>query len=43
MTPIIAQPGRQAHPGPHPDAAAWQRRDRLARATAEDMEAALGS
>ena len=39
MSTIIAQPGRQAHP--NPDAAARQRRDRLARATAEEMESAL--
>jgi hypothetical protein len=43
MPPIIAQRGRPGHrePGPHPDALARQRRDRLARATAEDMESAL--
>ncbi len=41
MSPIITQPGRQAHPDLHPDAAARQRRDLLARATAQDMEAAL--
>jgi hypothetical protein len=41
MSTIIAQPGRPAHPDPHPDAAARQRRDRLARATVEDMESAL--
>ena len=41
MSTIIAQPGRPAHPGQHPDAAARQRRDRLARATVEDMEKAL--
>jgi hypothetical protein len=43
MPIIIAQPGRPGHPDsdPHPDAAARRRRDRLARATAEDMEAAL--
>jgi hypothetical protein len=41
MSTIIAQPGRPAHPGQHPDALARQRRDRLARATAEDMESAL--
>ena len=39
MQAIIAQPGPNAHPGP--DAAARQRADRLARATAEQMEAAL--
>jgi hypothetical protein len=37
MSTIIAQPGRPAHP----DAAARRRRDRLARTTAGDMEAAL--
>jgi hypothetical protein len=41
MSTIIAQPGRPAHPDPHPDAAARRRRDRLARATVEDMESAL--
>jgi hypothetical protein len=41
MSTIIAQPGRQAHQDPHPDAAARQRRDRLAKATAQDMESAL--
>jgi hypothetical protein len=41
MTTIIVQPGRPAHREPHPDAAARQRQDRLARATAEDMESAL--
>ena len=43
MSTIIAQPGRQAHPhpDPYPDAAARQRRDRLAAATVEDMESAL--
>jgi hypothetical protein len=41
MSTIIAQPGPQAHPEPHPDAAARQRRDRLARASAEDMQSAL--
>ena len=41
MSTIITQPGRSAHPDQHPDAAARQRRDRLARATAEDMESAL--
>ena len=39
MQPIIAQPGRHAHP--NPDAAARQRRDRLAKATADQMESAL--
>ena len=40
MSPIIAQPGRYPHPPgePHPDALARQRRDRLARATAQDLE-----
>ena len=41
MSPIITQPGRQAHLGPQPDAAARQRRNRLARANVEDMELAL--
>jgi hypothetical protein len=43
MSPMIAQPGRYPHPHgePHPDALARQRRDRLARATAQDMESAL--
>jgi hypothetical protein len=41
MSPIITQAGRQAHLGPQPDAAARQRRDRLARANVEDMESAL--
>ena len=36
---IIAQPGQDAHPDP--DAAARQRGDRLAKATADQMEAAL--
>ena len=39
MSTIIAQPGGRAHSDP--DAAARQRRDRLARATAEEMESAL--
>ena len=39
MTPIITQPGAPAHV--HPDEAARKRRDRLARATAEQAEAAL--
>jgi len=39
MSTIIAQPGVRAHPDP--DEAARQRRDRLARATAEEMESAL--
>ena len=51
MSTIIARPARPAHPDPrpqpephpepHPDAAARQRRDLLARATARDMETAL--
>ena len=43
MSTIIAQPGRPAHPepDPHPDELARQRRDLLARASAEDMETAL--
>ena len=43
MSTMIAQPGRYAHPHgeSHPDALARQRRDRVARATAEDMESAL--
>ena len=43
MSTIIAQPGRPAHPepDPNPDALARQRRDLLARASAEDMETAL--
>jgi hypothetical protein len=41
MSTIIAQPAREAHPDEHPDAAARRRRDRLARANAGDMEAAL--
>jgi hypothetical protein len=40
MQTIIAQPGRGAYPDP--DAAARQRADRLAKATSEQMEAALG-
>jgi hypothetical protein len=39
MSPIITQPGAPAHV--HPDEAARQRRDRLARATAGQAEAAL--
>ena len=39
MVPIIAQPGLPAHV--HPDEAARRRRDRLARATAGQAEAAL--
>jgi hypothetical protein len=39
MSPIITQPGVPAHV--HPDEAARNRRDRLARATAEQAEAAL--
>jgi hypothetical protein len=38
---IIAPPGRYPHQGQHPDAAARQRRDRLAKASAADMEKAL--
>jgi len=39
MSPIISQPGSPAHV--HPDEAARKRRDRLARATAGQAEAAL--
>jgi len=39
MQTIITQPSQDAHPDP--DAAARQRADQLARATAEQMEAAL--
>ena len=39
MSPIITQPGAPAHV--HPDEAARKRRDRLARSTAEQAEAAL--
>jgi hypothetical protein len=39
MQTIIAQPGPDAHPDP--DAAARQRADQLARATADQVEAAL--
>ena len=39
MSPIITQPGAPAHV--HPDEAARKRGDRLARATAEQAEAAL--
>jgi hypothetical protein len=39
MQPIITQPDRHAHP--NPDAAARQRRDRLAKATTNQMESAL--
>jgi hypothetical protein len=39
MQTIIAQPGQHAHP--NPDAAARQRRDRLAKATTDQMESAL--
>jgi hypothetical protein len=39
MSPIITQPGAPAHL--HPDEAARKRRDRLARATAGQAEAAL--
>ncbi len=41
MSTIIALPGRKAHPEPHPDAAARQRQDRLAKASVEDMASAL--
>jgi hypothetical protein len=40
MHPIITQPARPAHA--NPDAAARQRADRLARATVDQMQAALG-
>ena len=39
MSPIITQPGAPAHV--HPDEAARKRRDRLARATTDQTEAAL--
>lgn len=39
MSPIITQPGAPAHV--HPDEAARKRRDRLARATGEQADAAL--
>jgi hypothetical protein len=39
MPAIIAQPGQHAHP--NPDAAARQRRDRLAKANSDQMESAL--
>lgn len=39
MSPIISQPGMPAHA--HPDEAARRRRDRLARATPDQAEAAL--
>ena len=39
MQTIIAQPDQHAHP--NPDAAARQRRDRLAKATTDQMESAL--
>jgi hypothetical protein len=39
MSPIITQPGAPAHV--HPDEAARKRQDRLARATAEQADAAL--
>jgi hypothetical protein len=39
MQTIITQPGHGAHP--NPDAAAQSRADRLAKVTAEQMEAAL--
>src|ERR1700722_15691015 len=41
MQTIIAQPGQHAHS--NPDAAARQRRDRLAEDTTGQMESALGS
>jgi hypothetical protein len=41
MSTMIAQPGRPAHPEPHPDKAARQRQERLARASVEEMESAL--
>ena len=43
MSTMISQPGRPGHwgPGPHPDELARRRRDRLARASAEEMETAL--
>ena len=41
MSTIIVQPGSQAHPASSLDAAARHRSDRLAKATAEDMEKAL--
>lgn len=41
MSTIISLPGRKAHPEPHPDAAARQRQNRLAKATVEDMASAL--
>jgi hypothetical protein len=40
MSPIITQPGTPAHV--HPDEAARRRRDRLARATVEQAEVAVG-
>jgi hypothetical protein len=39
MQTIITQPGQHAHP--NPDAAARLRKDRLAKATADQMESAL--
>jgi hypothetical protein len=39
MQTIIVQPGRHAHP--NPDSAARQRRDRLAKASTDQMESAL--
>ena len=41
MSTIIVQPDGRAHPASDLDAAARHRSDRLARATAEDMEKAL--
>lgn len=41
MSTIIVQSGQQEHPEPHPDAAARQRQECLAKATVEDMESAL--
>jgi hypothetical protein len=41
MSTIIVQPDGRAHPASRLDAAARHRSDRLARATAEDMEKAL--
>ena len=41
MSTMITQTGRQGHPEPNPDAAARQRRDRLAKASAEEMESVL--
>ena len=41
MPTIIVQPDGRAHPGSHLDTAARHRSDRLAEASAEDMEKAL--